>query len=275
MSDLNQSFLTERDSANITVESTGAVLRPALFIVSSMADEAKWRFEEDGVSVKVVDPTNVSLVAFEIPASAFDVYDIDEAATVGFNHKHLRKSMAMARHSSGSEDPIRIDTKQGQATVTVDREYGDTDVDHRQTFTTIDPDSVRQEPNLPEIELPNSAVVDTRALYEVISSLDARVGVRVGGSRESLRLADEPDPEAKRLSRTELSAEVHIDDPDAVSIVSSDYIDDVADALYRAHINTVEVRWGDEFPVRFLFERELDGEPVMSGEMMIAPRIES
>lgn len=272
---LDQTFLTKRDSAQITVETTGAVLRPPLFLVSSMADEAKWRFDEAGVRVKVVDPANVGLVSIEIPANAFDVYDVDGSETVGFRHKALRKSMNLARHSPGSSDAVRVDAKDGQATVSVEREFGDTGVDHRQTFTTINPDSVREEPNLPGVELPNSVVVGTRALNEVVSSMRGRNGIRIGGGSGKLYLADEPDAETDRLSASKLDGEASIDDTEADSIVSMDYLENVTSALYRSHIGEVEVRWGDEFPVRFIFESDIDGDTVMTGEMMIAPRIRS
>lgn len=274
MTELDQSYLTDRSDSTVTVQTTGTVIRPPLFIASAFADESRWQFTSDGLRVAAVDAVNVGMFDIEIPASAFDQYDVD-GSEIGFKHKDLRKSLNMARHGAGTQDPVRVDVQDGQATVAVERAFNETDVDHRQTFLTLDTDTIRQTPTLPGLDLPNHATLDTKAFKQVADGLNGRSATAVGGEDRLVFREIRDGEEANRTSYTEFDAKASIAEPDAASLMNDGYLQNVADAIYRAHIDTVTLRWGDKFPVKFEFERQIEEKTVLDGTIMVAPRIKS
>lgn len=273
MTELNQSYLTDRSESTVTVQTTGTVIRPVVFIASAFVDEARWQFEEDGLRVTANDPANVALFDVKIPASAFGRYDVD-GSEVGLAHADLRRTLNMARHGEGTRDPVRIDVQDGQATVSVERAFNDTDVDHRQTFFTLETDSIRETPDLPDLDLPNSAAVDTKAFKQVVDAIADDMDYEIRGE-DGLVFRAVSQADTDRASYTAFDSDGAVENPDATSVLGSHYLGDIADVLHRAHIDAVTVEWSEQVPVVFEFERRIDEDLVLDGSIMVAPKIKS
>jgi len=67
----------------------------AIDAISSFISEGNFRFNDEGISLKAVDPSQIVLVNFSMPKSAFDKFSV-EPSFVGLDLVELGKIMARA-----------------------------------------------------------------------------------------------------------------------------------------------------------------------------------
>ncbi|HUY70546.1 MAG TPA: proliferating cell nuclear antigen (pcna) [Candidatus Baltobacteraceae bacterium] len=67
--------------------------------IVSLIDEGSFSITKEGISLKAMDPSGISMVSFMMPNKAFSKYDIDKPATVGLNLDNLSKILASSRNS--------------------------------------------------------------------------------------------------------------------------------------------------------------------------------
>jgi proliferating cell nuclear antigen len=65
--------------------------------IVSLIEEGTFSITKDGVSLKAMDPSGISLVSFSIPNKAFSKYEIDKSATIGLNIDNLSKILNSSR----------------------------------------------------------------------------------------------------------------------------------------------------------------------------------
>lgn len=133
------------------------VLQQLIDTYTPFVNEAKLHFGDDGIHVRTVDPANACMAITDLDKAAFESYDSPGSATVGVNLDRIDE-----RLSVGSTDDIvylSLDMETRKLNVEVGR------ID--QTVALIDPDSVRQEPDLPELDLPNRFAIEARELSEI------------------------------------------------------------------------------------------------------------
>ncbi|HVC57856.1 MAG TPA: proliferating cell nuclear antigen (pcna) [Candidatus Acidoferrales bacterium] len=67
--------------------------------IVSLIDEGSFSITKEGISLKAMDPSGISMVSFSMPNKAFSKYDIDKPATVGLNLDNLSKILASSRNN--------------------------------------------------------------------------------------------------------------------------------------------------------------------------------
>lgn len=89
------------------------IVADVISILSELVAEVKLQFDSQGMSIIAIDPANVALVSFKIPASAFSQF-IAEKETLGLNLDNLKA--VLKRCSPGSslimqteDNTLRID----------------------------------------------------------------------------------------------------------------------------------------------------------------------
>ena len=65
--------------------------------IVSLVDEGTFSIQKDGISLRAMDPSGISMVAFSIPNKAFSKYDVEKPATVGVNLGNLSKILSSSR----------------------------------------------------------------------------------------------------------------------------------------------------------------------------------
>jgi DNA polymerase sliding clamp subunit (PCNA homolog) len=65
--------------------------------INSLIDEGSFNITKEGISLKAMDPSGISMVSFFIPNKAFSKYNVDKSATVGLNLDNLSKILASSR----------------------------------------------------------------------------------------------------------------------------------------------------------------------------------
>lgn len=285
MSELTHDHLAGEDSdVTVSIDTEGRVFRPLLAIVGAVVDEAKWRFDGDGLSVRAVDPANVCMVELDAPASAFESYECDGELVVGYNHTTLRAPLQNARYGKQSSDDVSLSVESRYTNVAVRRPFDHSTLNHTRRVATIDPDSIRQEPDLPSIDYPWRATVDVDALKAAVDyAKDAygrkhrHITIQESDGELCIEGHGETDDDVFTFDAPaiEQSADGVTDPEGAASMLALDYVTDTVGSLKRGLVDTVTIEWADEYPVALDFERERDGETVYSGRFMQAPRVQS
>ena len=240
---------------------SASTLRDALDSVSVLVDECKIRLEEDEFAIRAVDPANVGMVDLSLDATAFESYEAD-GGVIGVNLARLEDIAGMA--NSGDLIHLELDEETRKLHIRIDGlSY---------TLALIDPDSIRQEPDIPDLDLSAEIVVEGAQLGRGITAADMvsdHIRLRVDEASETFHIEAEGDTDDVNL---ELGREDLIDlvAGPADSLFSLDYLKDMNKAIPSDAEVTVDL--GEEFPVKLHYEFA-EGEGKVT--YMLAPRIQS
>jgi len=236
-------------------------LRAALDSVSVLVDECKIHLEEDGFQIRAVDPANVGMVDLELSADAFESYEAD-GGIVGVNLSRLEDIAGMA--DAGQLVQFDLDEETRKLHIRIEGlEY---------TLALIDPDSIRQEPDLPDLDLPATVVVEGADIDRAVRAADMvsdHIALGVDAEEEVFYVDAEGDTDDVHLELTREDL-IDLEAGAARSLFSLDYLKDMNKALPKDGEVTLEL--GEEFPVKIHFGfAEGDGHVTY----MLAPRIQS
>lgn len=280
--DTQAQLFGEPSGNNVTIETSGRVIRPLMSIPSALVDEAKIRFEAGGLSIRAVDPANVGMIEVTAHPSAFEAFDLgDEAFVTGMNLDRFESQLANARMGKTTDDLVSLDVDGTRTLVTTEREYTLTTLTQTNEVLNIDPDSIREEPEIPDLGLPCEATVDVGALTDALDSVNRVADHATVRERDGeLVIAGEGDDDHTGEYGTvaNFGEIVGVRDEESFeggewSRFSLDYLRDMADGLKSGKVDDVTLVWGDEFPIRLEFERTIDEETAYEGAYFLAPRI--
>ncbi|WP_178915810.1 DNA polymerase sliding clamp [Natronomonas gomsonensis] len=236
-------------------------LGDALDSVSVLVDECKIRLDEEGLTIRAVDPANVGMVDLELSERAFESYETD-GGVIGVNLDRLEDIVGMA--DAGQLVHLELDEETRKLHIQLDGlEY---------TLALIDPDSIRQEPDLPDLDLAAEIVIEGKDIARAVKAADMvsdHIALGVDADAEEFFVEAEGDTDDVHL---ELGREDLIDltAGEARSLFSLDYLKDMNKAIPKDAEVTMEL--GEEFPVKMHFDfAEGDGHVTF----MLAPRIQS
>ena len=254
----NTAFRTPRMFKAIVSAET---FRGALDSVSVLVDECKINLNEDGLAIRAVDPANVGMVDLTLDVEAFESYETD-GGVIGVNLARLEDFVGMA--DTDQLVQLELDEETRKLHVRIDGLEG--------TLALIDPESIRKEPDIPDLDLPATIVVEGRDIDRAVKAADMvsdHIALGVDPDEEVFYVDAEGDTDDVHL---ELTREDLIDlvAGEARSLFSLDYLKDMNKAIPKDA--EVEVELGQEFPVKLHFDiAEGQGEVTY----MLAPRIQS
>ncbi|ERG98763.1 MAG: PCNA-like DNA polymerase sliding clamp subunit protein [Haloquadratum sp. J07HQX50] len=238
-----------------------STLEDALDSVSVLVDECKIRLNEDEFAIRAVDPANVGMVDLSLAADAFESYNAD-GGVIGVNLAKLEDFIGMANGNQLIE--LELDEQTRKLNIRMDGLSS--------TLALIDPDSIRQEPDIPDLDLPAEIVLEGAQLDRGIKAADMvsdHVRLRVNNQTEAYHIEAEGDTDDVDF---ELSADdlIRLTAGTADSLFSLDYLKDMDKAIPKDAEVTIEL--GDEFPVKIHYQvAEGNGQITY----MLAPRIQS
>lgn len=256
-------FLTRRAEWALMFKAivSADILAETLDSVSVLVDECKIRLDESGLTIRAVDPANVGMVHLELAATAFESYETDDGV-IGVNLDRLEDIVGMA--DSDQLVNLELDQETGKLHIHIDGlEY---------TLALIDPDSIRQEPDLPDLDLPAQVVIEGRDINRAVTAADMvsdhiALGVNVEAEQFYVDAQGDTDDVHLELDREDL---IDISPGEARSLFSLDYLKDMNRAIPADGEVTMEL--GEEFPITLQFEIA-EGEGSVT--FMLAPRIQS
>jgi len=233
-------------------------------VLTPVVSEAKIHFSEDGIHTRAVDPANVCMVGpVELAPSAFETYDAPGSVTIGVNLTRLDDVLDLADGGDLVEFGVDMETRALQI------EYGPVE----QRIGLIDPDTVRKEPDIPDLDLPNTVHVPGGRLDEAADVIDL-VSDHIGfdcSTDGTLDIYAEGDVDEShyRLGADELLPGSEITE-DTYSLFSLDYVESLVKPM--PDDADIEVRLGDEFPTELSWET---CEGHLSVYQQLAPRIQN
>ncbi|GGL46298.1 DNA polymerase sliding clamp [Halocalculus aciditolerans] len=234
-------------------------LRTTLDSVSVLVDECKIHLNEDGLEIRAVDPANVGMVDLGLDADAFESYEAD-GGLIGVNLSRLEDIAGMA--NSGDLVHLELDEETRKLHIQIDGlEY---------TLALIDPDSIRQEPDIPDLDLPARVVVEGADIDRAVRAADMvsdHIALGVADDQFYIDAEGDTDDVHLELDRDDL---IDLDAGDAHSLFSLDYLKDMNKAIPKDAEVTLEL--GEEFPVKLHFDI---AEGLGTVTFMLAPRIQS
>lgn len=65
--------------------------------ITSLIDEGSFNITKEGISLRAMDPSGISMISFSIPNKAFAKYDVDKPILVGLNLENFGKILASSR----------------------------------------------------------------------------------------------------------------------------------------------------------------------------------
>ncbi len=65
--------------------------------IVSLIDEGMFNISKEGISLKAMDPSGISMISFNIPNKAFSKYDVEKPVSVGLNIENFSKILASSR----------------------------------------------------------------------------------------------------------------------------------------------------------------------------------
>ena len=240
---------------------SASTLQDALDSVSVLVDECKIQLNEEGLAIQAVDPANVAMVDLELEAAAFESYESD-GGLIGVNLNRLEDIASMA--DSGDLIHLELDEETRKLHISIDGlSY---------TLALIDPDSIRDEPDIPDLDLPGEIVPEGAQLDRGIKAADMvsdYIRLRIDEDDETFVIEAEGDTDDVDfvLTREDL---IDLTVGPADSLLSLDYLKDMNRAIPNDAEVTVEL--GDDFPVKFHYDF---AEGLGHVTFMLAPRIQS
>ena len=236
-------------------------LKDTIDSVGVLVDECKIHLEEDGLAIRAVDPANVGMVDLELDAAAFESYEAD-GGIIGVNLDRLEDIAGMA--SGDQPVHLELDEETRKLHIGIDGlSY---------TLALIDPDSIRQEPDIPELDLPAQIVLEGNQLDRGITAADMvsdHIRLRVDETDETFHIEAEGDTDDVDLTLTKADL-ISLSAGPASSLFSLDYLKDMNKAIPKDA--EIEMELGEEFPVKMHFDIA-EGQGNVT--FMLAPRIQS
>jgi proliferating cell nuclear antigen len=234
--------------------------------VDVLVDECKIHLDEDGLRVRAVDPANVAMTDVTLDASGFESYEVPEADDESVIALDLGRFLDVLGFGDSGE---LVHLELNQATRKLDVQVGSMDY----TLALIDPDSVRQEPDIPDLDLPSEIVVEGRDLSRAVDAADlvsdhTTFGVDAGKETFYTEADGDTDDVFVAYDREDL---IDLETGGgARSLFSLDYVSDLAGALPNDAEVTIEL--GEEFPLKWHFSV---AEGAAHVTYLLAPRVQS
>ncbi len=71
--------------------------RDCISAIGSLVDEGTFNIAKEGISLKAMDPSSISMISFFMPSKSFSKFSIDKGASIGLNLENLSKILSRTR----------------------------------------------------------------------------------------------------------------------------------------------------------------------------------
>jgi len=242
---------------------TVSTLESALAPVDALVEECVVECTPTGWRIDAVDPANVGQVRLDLASRAFESYEThSDGERVGVPLDRLLDVVALG--DSGALVHLTLDIDRNVLTVQVG---GRTQYD----LALVDPDSVRDPPNFPDLGLPVRATLTGADLAHAVAAAglaNDKVSVETNTDLERITFAATGDTDTVETVYHEDDLLAGVVTDTVASMVSLDYLEDVTGPVDDDH--DVDLGVGDSMPITLAYER-VEGHCEV--EHRLAPRI--
>lgn len=236
------------------------ILNGVLKAVQAVSEDCVINFSHDNVSIRVVDASNAMAIDAEMPDSVFTLYDADEGK-IGADVDAL-----FAKTNTYTADvDVRLVWDDFQHKINISGEGAKWGV------RSIDPNTVRKPPNMPNLDLPLDVQIDAERFRRMVKRagmisdhITIGYGIAEGETTEAFYVSSltETDDFREDVFGKDIIIE-------SSAILDTLYSMDMLAMIAKNLEGMVNIRLGRDLPV--IFDFDLAGVPIT---YLIAPRIE-
>lgn len=235
--------------------------RETIDAISALVTECRLHIGEDSIWTKAVDTANVAMINLTLNKTAFNQFEAN-SAEIGIDIAKMKNIFTMM----GKAADVSLDHPDGANKIEVTFEG------YHYSVTLLDTNTIKKDPNSPNISLPGQVIISGSELYNVIKSaaiVSDKIWFIVDSDIKKFILYAEGDSDniKREFSADEL---VGCNWESAKSLFSIDYLKDMGKVMSRSQKVTVDI--GIDHPIKFSFEIA-DGNGTV--EFLLAPRIET
>ncbi len=234
------------------------VLKSLIDSLSTLVDEAKFQIAPEGLQVLAVDAAHVAMIDLSLSKAAFKNFEAEEME-LGIDIDKLSDAIGLA----GAGDEVEFNLEEEGL---LRLEIGNL----TRRMTLVDTSGMT-DPKIPDLELPARVKMPGDELERGIKAAEGVSDhVALHATEDGFELSAEGDMDSVNLAldkKTLLELDVS---EEARSLFSLDYFSSMVKVAKTA--GTVELRLGNDYPVRLKFEFA-NGEGDVT--YLLAPRIES
>ena len=224
-------------------------------IISDLVLEVRLKVSKEGLSIMAIDPANVAMISFKLPASAFSELEIEKEEVLGVSLESLKS--VLRRVKSGS---VLVITRQ-------DNELNLQIIDKiRKEFNLALIEIEGEEKEIPSLEFVSKIEMNSVDFAEAIEDCNVVA--------DSCSFISEPDKfkiQAKgslNSFKSEFSSdELNITAQEAVSKYSLEYLQKMIKATKLT--DKVKINFADDYPLKLEFIT-----PFIELSFILAPRVE-
>jgi proliferating cell nuclear antigen len=236
-------------------------LKAAIDSIVCLVEEGQFEVTKEGLLLKAMDPSQISMISFSMPKQAFVEYNVPEETKIGVNISQLAE--VLARGKKGEQ--LELSTEEGRLVVKL---YGEK---HRRMFKIPLIETGERVQREPKIEFRNIARIKADALRETLKD------AKLISSHVRLQLTQEQFIVDVRGESGDVRAEFEKGSPDVLELKVHEnvkatfplqYLEDMVKATSAASAITVSLE--TDRPLKL--EYDIEGAKVT---YYLAPRIET
>ena len=228
-------------------------------ILGLVVEDARFDFAEDGLHIRVVDPSHVAMIKLDVDAAAFDTWEIDDSK-IGLDIRKLKETLDLG----GANDLIEFSYGEETGVMTIN--LGNID----RNIRPLD-DSIMNPPAVPELEFPCNTVISGAEFSQALRA------ARLVGDLVNFSLS--PDSFTVHVQGSADSVTVVFDKEELHSIECAEPARSQYSLTYLVPmgkifgaIDEVSLGFGENFPLSMTFSL-FDG--AVEVQHFLAPRVES
>jgi proliferating cell nuclear antigen len=237
------------------------ILKESIDAISALVTECRLHADENGFATRAVDTANVAMVSLTLKKEAFESF-ASTKNELGLDIAKMKNIFGMM----GKNDIITLELPEDSHKLEISFEG------YRYSLTLLDPNTIRKDPNPPNIDLPGRVVLSGNELNNTIkaaSVVSDKIALGIDPTAQTFFMTADGDTD--HIRRAFGKSEVNfINGAESRSLFSLDYLKDMGKVMSRAA--EVEVAIGIDHPAKFSFYIANGNGHV---EYLLAPRIEA
>ncbi|MCD6170858.1 MAG: proliferating cell nuclear antigen (pcna) [Thermoplasmata archaeon] len=229
--------------------------------IAILVDEAKFKFDKDGVYGRMVDPAHVGMIDFKLNKEAFDEYECSEEHEIGIDLEKLKGILRIAT----SEEPVAI-------VYNKDEERLHVKVGNLTRKISLLDTSEMPDTKMPSLELPAEIVVPTAEIHQAIRAAEAISDhITLMADKQSFQIIAKGDTDVVEMKLSKEQLYSLKCNEEVKSMFPLDYLSDMIKSA-RGKSDEIAINLGTNYPVKISFEFAEGNIKIV---YLLAPRIES
>jgi proliferating cell nuclear antigen len=224
--------------------------------IASIIDEGTFRIDEEGLHLRAMDPSQIALVDFEMPSSAFEEYKVDKQVDVGIDFTDLNRIMKRLK----PEDKLHLSLDK-QLSMKL---KGET----TRTFKTSIIDAQSTPPKEPQIDFTAEVKVSPSMVKEALKDAELvsnHVSISIN---DGFNITCDGDTGSAEINLPEDKLLALEKKEDAKAVFSLDHLANILNAAESPSIVSIKLRSDSPIKIEYAIG---DGRVIY----YLAPRIES